>query len=122
MTVTIDGQALFDEFQLEIKPDSFTRDSIDRKMPGLDGVLSIDLGRRGRRVRQRGTLRAKSRIHLNERVHTISALADGKTHTLVTDTGESLDNLRVDTFATERERTDGIGMIVDYEILYTQLV
>lgn len=121
MTVTIDGQAIFDEFQLEIGLGSFTRDSIERKMSGLDGVLSIDLGRRSRRVRQRGTLRAKSRAHLNERLHTISAFADGKTHTLVTDTGESLDNLRMDTFKTTKERTDGIGIIVDYEIQYTQL-
>ncbi len=121
MTVTIDGQALFDELQLEIEAGSFTRDSIERKVPGLDGMLSIDLGRRSRKIRQTGTLRAKSRTQMSEKVHAISAFADGNTHTLVTNTGESLDNLRMDSFETEKERTDGIGITVDYGIVYTQL-
>lgn len=121
MTVTIDGQALFDEFQLEIEAGSFTRDSIERKMPGLDGILSVDLGRRSRKIKQTGTLRAKSRTQMNEKVRAISAFADGNTHTLVTNTGESLDNLRMDSFETEKERTDGIGIIVNYGIVYTQL-
>ncbi len=121
MSVTIDGQTLFDEHQLEIEAGSFSRDSIERRMPGLDGVLSIDLGRRGRKIRQKGRLRAKSRTQMNERVNAISALADGYTHTLVTNTGEALDNLRIDSFKTDKERTDGVGIVVDYEIVYTQL-
>jgi hypothetical protein len=121
MSVTIDGQTLFDEHQLEIQAGSFCRDSIERRMPGLDGVLSIDLGRRGRKIRQTGTLRAKSRTQMNERVNAISALADGHTHTLVTDSCETLDNLRMDSFKTDKERTDGVGIVVDYEIVYTQL-
>jgi len=121
MSVTIDGQLLFDEHDLQIEAGSWGRDSIERGMPGLDGVLSIDLGRRGRKVRQTGLLRAKSRQQMNERVNAISAFADGNTHTLVTNTGESLDNLRMDSFETEKERTDGIGIIVEYRIVYTQL-
>lgn len=121
MGVTIDGQMLFDEQDLEIEAGAFSRDSIERKVPGLDGVLSIDLGRRGRKIKQKGTLRAKSRTQMNERVNAISAFADGDTHTLVTDNGETLDNLRMDSFKTSKERTDGIGIVVDYEIIYTQL-
>ncbi|MHC4116003.1 MAG: hypothetical protein ACYSWO_00705 [Planctomycetota bacterium] len=121
MSVTIDGQMLFDEHQFEIEVGSFSRDSIERRMPGLDGVLSIDLGRRGRKIRQKGTLRAKSRMQMNERVNAISALADGDTHTLVEESGETLDNLRMDSFKTDKERTDGVGIVVDYEIVYTQL-
>ncbi len=122
MSVTIDGQTLFDEHQLEIETGSFSRDSIERRMPGLDGVLSIDLGRRSRKIRQTGTLRAKSRTQMNERVNAISAFTDGDTHTLVTDSGEIMDDLRMDSFKTDKERTDGIGIVVDYEIVYTQLV
>ena len=122
MSVTIDGQTLFDEHQLEIETGSFSRDSIERKIPGLDGMLSIDLGRRGRKIKQKGTLRAKSRTQMNERVNAISAFADGDTHTLVTDSGETMDNLRMDSFKTDKERTDGIGIVIDYEIVYTQLV
>jgi hypothetical protein len=121
MSVTIDGQSLFDEHRLEIEAGSFSRDSIERRMPGLDGVLSVDLGRRGRKIRQTGTLRAKSRTQMGERVNAISAFADGDTHTLVTDSGETLDNLRMDSFTTDKERTDGAGIVVDYEVIYTQL-
>ncbi len=122
MSVTIDGQSLFDEHQLEIEAGSFSRDSIERRMPGLDGTLSIDLGRRGRQIRQTGTLRAKSRTHMNERINAISALMDGDSHTLATGSGETFDNLRIDSFKANKERTDGIGIVVDYEITYTQLV
>ncbi len=121
MSVTIDGQTLFDEHQLEIETGSFNRDLIERKMPGLDGVLSIDLGRRCRKIKQTGTLRAKSRVQMNERINAISTLMDGDTRTLVTDSGETLDNLRMDSFETNKEQTDGIGIVVDYEIVYTQL-
>ncbi len=121
MSVTIDGQTLFDEHQLEIETGSFNRDSIERRMPGLDGVLSIDLGRRCRKIKQTGTLRAKSQAQLNERINAISAFMDGDTHTLVTDSGEALGNLRMDSFKTNKEQTNGIGIVVDYEIVYTQL-
>ena len=121
MSVTIDGQSLFDEHQLEIEAGSFNRDSIERTMPGLDGTLSIDLGRRSRKIKQTGTLRARSRTQMNERINAISAFTDGDTHTLVTDSGETLDHLRMDSFKTDKERTDGIGIVVDYEIAYTQL-
>ena len=122
MSVTIDGQTLFDEHQLEFETGSFNRDSIERRMPGLDGVLSIDLGRRCRKVKQTGTLRARSRAQLNERINAISAIMDGDTHALVTDSAETLNNLRMDSFETNKEQTDGIGIVVDYEIVYTQLV
>jgi len=121
MGVTIDGQSLFDEHQLEITADSFSRDSIERKIPGLDGMLSIDLGKRSRKIRQTGTLRAKSRTQMNERINSISAFIDGDTHTLVTDRGKTLGNLRMDSFSTDKERTDSIGIVVDYTIVYTQL-
>lgn len=121
MTVTIDGQALFDNLRLEIEAANFTRDSIERKIPGLDGILSIDLGRRKRKIRQTGALRARSRTQMDEKVGAISAFIDGNTHTLVTNSGESLENLRMDSFETKREHTGGAGIIVDYGIVYTQL-
>lgn len=121
MSVTLDGQALFDEHHLVIDVGGFSRDSIERKVAGLDGILSIDLGRSSRKIKQTGTLRAKSRTQMNERIDAISALADGGSHTLVTNFGRTLDNLRLDSFKTDKERTDGIGILVDYEIVYTQL-
>jgi hypothetical protein len=82
MSVNIDGQVVFDRQQLKIEVGSFTRDSIERAVPGLDGVLTVDLGQRSRKIKQTGVLRAKSRTQMNERINTISTLIDGDTHTL----------------------------------------
>ena len=122
MKVTLDAQILFDEQALEIRADCFSRDSIERAIPGLNGVLSIDLGLRDRKIRQTGTLRAKSRIQLDERTSKISAFMDGDTHTLTTSSGREFTNLRMDSFKTGKEHTDGSGIVTDYEIIYTQLV
>jgi len=121
MSVTLDGQSLFDEQQLEIEPGSVGRDSIERTVPGLDGVLSIDMGGRGRKIKQRGVLRAKSRPQMDDRISVISAYMDGDTHTLVASGGKAFDNLRMDVFKVSKERTSGGGVAIDYEIVYTQL-
>ena len=122
MKVTLDAQMLFDEQTLEISAGSFSRDSIERTVPGLDGVLSIDLGRRGRKIKQTGTLRAKSRAQLDERISKIAAFLDGDTHTLIISSGQEITNIRMDSFKPGSEHADGTGIIVDYEIVYTQLV
>ena len=121
MRVTLDQQALFDEQRLEIEAGSFRRDSLERAVAGLNGVLSIDLGQRSRKIRQRGTLRAGSRAQLDERISEISACMDGNTHTLVAADGRQFPNLRMDSFEVGNEHADGAGVSVDYEIAYTQL-
>jgi len=120
MGITLDGQRLFDEQQVEIEVGSISRDSIERTMTGLDGVLSIDLGQRSRQIRQTGELRAKSRAQMNDRIGAISAFMDGDTHTLVGD-GEKFEHLRMDVFKVSKERAGGSGIVIDYEIVYTQL-
>ena len=122
MGITLDGQNLFDGRQFEIESESPCRDSIERTVAGLNGVLSIDLGKRSRKIKQKGVLRAKSRTQMNERISAISAYMDGDTHTLVTGSGEAIDNLRVDVFKVTKERAAGSGLCCDYEIVYTQLV
>ena len=121
MSATLDGQNLFDEQQLEILPGSLSRDSIERTVAGLDGVLSIDLGKHSRKIKQTGVLQAKSRAQMNEKISTIAGYIDGDTHTLVRSNGESMDALRMDTFKVTKERTSGNGLCCDYEIIYTQL-
>ena len=122
MSATLDGQKLFDEQDLKIEPGSVSRDSTERTVSGLDGVLSIDLGRRSREIKQRGVLRAKSKSQMNERISTISAYIDGNTHTLVTKSDEKFENLRMDVFKVMEKRVSGGGFCCDYEIIYTQLV
>ena len=122
MSTTLDGHSLFDEQELEIQSASFERDSIERRVPGLDGVLSIDLGKRSRKIRQRGVLRMGSRSQMDSRISTITAYMDGNTHTLVTGKGEKFDNLRMDVFTVTKEEISGSGLCWDYEIVYTQVV
>ncbi len=122
MSATLDGQNLFDEQALKIERGSVGRDSIEKTVSGLDGVLSIDLGGRGRRIKQRGVLRAKSRSQMDDRISAISAYIDGDTHTLVISNGEEFDNVRMDAFKATEEKTSGSGLCCDYEIVYTQLV
>ena len=122
MRVTLDGQNLFDEQQLEIEPDSISRVSIERAVAGLDGVLSIDMGGRGRKIKQKGLLQAKSRMQMDNRINAISAYMNGNTHILARSDGEQLNNLRMDSFKVSKERAGSIGIVVDYEITYTQLV
>ncbi len=121
MRVTLDGQVLFDAQPLEIEASSLSRDSIERTVPGLNGVLSIDLGQRSRKIRQRGTLRAQSRAQMDQRIAEISAYMDGGTHTLVAANGRQFSNLRMDSFKVDAERADGAGISVDYEVVYAQL-
>ena len=122
MSVTLDGQKVFDEKELKVEPSSVRQDSVERAVPGLDGVLSIDLGKRSRKVKQRGVLRAKSQSQMNNRVIAISTFIDGNTHNLVISGDREFDNLRMDTFRVMDERTSGNGVVIDYEIVYTQLV
>jgi len=122
MSVTLDGQNLFDEQDLKIEQGSISRDSMERAVSGLDGVLSIDLGGRSRRIKQRGVLRAKSRTQMDDRISAISAYIDGDTHMLIISNGEEFDNVRMDAFKVTKERTSGSSLCCDYEIVYTQLV
>lgn len=121
MNVTLDGKNLFDRQQLEIEKQSFIRNAAERTIAGLDGILSIDLGGRGRKIKQNGSLSAKSRLQLNEKISTISAFMDGGIHTLKTSSGQELQYLKMDSFTVKNERPSGTGIVVDYEIIYTQL-
>jgi hypothetical protein len=90
MSAALDGQSLFDSQHLEIELGSISRDSIERAVPGLDGVLSVDLGGRSRKIKQKCVLRAKSRSLMDERISAISAFMDGNTHTLMTSGGKEV--------------------------------
>jgi hypothetical protein len=122
MSATLDGQNLFDEQDMKIEQDSIGRDSIERTVPGLDGILSIDMGGRSRKIKQRGVLRARSRSQMDDRIGAILAYIDGSTHTLVIRNGEEFDNVRMDAFKVTEEKTSGSSLCCDYEIVYTQLV
>lgn len=120
MSANLDGDRLFDE-PIAIEAGSFGRQSIERSVAGLDGVVSIDLGGRGRKIRQAGEIRARSKEELDGEVEAISGFVDGDTHTLVAD-GRRFGNLRVDSVNVKNERASGAGVVTDYEIIYTQFM
>ena len=121
MNTTLDDLSLFDEQDLRIEIDGPQRASIERAIPGLDGIVSIDLGRRATKLRQRGVLRAPSQTRLQARIDAIRAFIDGAAHTLATTDGQVYTHLRMDSFIVRDRRPSGPGLMVEYEIVYTQL-
>jgi hypothetical protein len=121
VSTTLDGKALFDERDLRIAVGPLERAAIERSIPGLDGLASIDLGVQGRKVRQRGILRATSREQMDSRLAAIESMLDGATHTLQTSDGRQYADLRIDAFKELDRRHEGSGVVVEYEIVYTQL-
>lgn len=121
MNTTLDGEALFDERDLRIEVDSPQRASIEHSIPGLDGTLSIDLGRRPRKLQQHGTLRAVSHTQMQIRLLAIESFIDGHTYTLMTADGGSYGQVRMDALRLLTTRPAGPGVMVEYEITYTQL-
>jgi hypothetical protein len=121
MKVTLDDTVLFDEQGLRIKCGAATRARIERAVCGLDGVVSIDLGKRTRAIRQSGVLHASSRAVMRARIDSICSFIDGQTHTLRTSDGQEFSDVRMDTFTPMREGVAGPGMTLEYEIMYTQL-
>ena len=121
MSVTLDGKVLFGDGEAEIEVGSVGRECVERAVVGLDGVMSIDLGGRGRKIRQKGEIRARSRAELRGKVEEISSFVDGDTHTLATSQGETLENVRVGSVSVKNERESGSGVVADYEVIYRQL-
>ncbi len=117
----LDGVRLFGESEEEIEVGSLSRECIERAIGGLDGVMSIDLGGRGRKIRQKGEIRARSRAELNSKVEEMSSFIDGDVHTLTTSQGEVFENVRVDSVNVKNVRVSGGGVVADYEVIYRQL-
>jgi len=58
---------------------------------------------------------------MRARIETITRFIDGGTHTLLTADGHPYADLRMDAFSELGEGTGGPGVVVQYEIVYTQL-
>lgn len=119
MKTTLDGTIEFEQTELAIG--SWRRDSIERSAVGVDGALSIDLGKRTREIVQKGLARASSRAVLRIKVDSIRATADGKRHTMETVDGERFDNLWIDSIKVGGTDFSGRGASCEVEIRYTQL-
>lgn len=107
--------------QLELQADSFTRDAEQRSACGVDGVLSIDLGMRDRKLVCKGALRAQSKAALKEKTNLIFSLMDGRTHTLMTKDNERFEDLRIDAVKIEKQVHNGASTNCEFEIKFSQL-
>ena len=119
MQTTLDSTVVFE--LIGLKAQSWERASVERSTSGLDGVLSIDLGMRGREIGVKGILRAVSDDLLEDKETAISALMHGQTHTLATRGGRIFDNLRIDMFEVNQKDYSGRGVCCEFEIKFMQL-
>jgi hypothetical protein len=119
MKATLDGTIEFEQTELAIG--SWQRGNIERAAAGVDGVVSIDLGKRTREIVQKGLMRAGSRAVLRIKVDYVRAMADGKCHAMETAEGERFENLRIDSIKASSTEYSGRGASCEFEIRYVQL-
>lgn len=119
--ITLDGQPLFSSGPCELTPLSWHRRLLRRELPGLNGEIVLDLGVRGRLLRQTGRLQASSAFDLNGLLRLIVAFQDGRAHTLVDNHGITYPDVLVTSFELTTPLTAGRGFWADYRMEYLQL-
>lgn len=104
-----------------VTPLSWQRARQEYSFAGLDGTVSVDLGRRARQIKQRGTLVAGNREELEGLIAEIEAAIDGQAYELIDRYGVSYQNVRMDHFTRTSPVQGGNQTRCEYEIVYTQL-
>jgi hypothetical protein len=116
-------QAKFDgavEFKvLKIKASSWNREAVEKSAAGLDGVVSVDLGKRSRKITVSGSVEAQSKATLIAKTAQVEAMLDGCVHVL--EAGVVYENVRVNSFAVVKEDTSGRGISCEFEMVLSQL-
>ena len=121
MVIKLDGKAMFDVGAHAVRPMSWRRETVERGFAGLNGVMSIDLGGRERKLKQRGALKADSVAALLKMIDEISCYIDGQIHELADQNSTCYTNVRMDSFTLLGSIEVGNQACCDYEIIYTQL-
>ncbi len=103
-----------------ILPGAWARQQVEYATAGLDGVVSLDLGRRSRQIRQTGRLTAETLGKLHEMIDTIESYANGQTYELIDQDGRRYRNVRLDMFRQKEPVQRAAFFSCEYEILYTQ--
>lgn len=120
-TIKFDDQDFFTQGHHKLEPLSWRRERVDRGFAGLDGAVSIDLGRRERKLKQRGYLTAESVTALTRLMEKVSAYIDGLCYNLVDQKGILYPYVRMDDFTLRGSISSGNQSRCEYEITYTQL-
>ncbi len=119
MKAVIDGSVTVEH--LDIETGSFQRQSIQRSAAGMDGVISIDMGGRARKIRHKIRVRESAAERLAEAVRALAGLHDGAVHTLETDDGQTYENLLITSVRFSRPRHGGTALETEGQIEYLQL-
>lgn len=120
-TITFNSDRLFGIGQHTVLPKSWQRATKDEAFAGLNGVLSVDMGRRGRKIVQQGSLSAKSVKALTQMMDAITAYINGQAYELVDENGCVYSAVRMDHFQIVGNIKLGHPVSCAYEIEYTQL-
>ena len=118
----LDDVNIFASGPSEVRTGSIERETQRRSFPGVDGELVLDLGRRSRRIYQRGRLHASTAAGVRDLIDQIESFMDGETHTLVDNHGTSIPDVIVERFEPTTPIHRSRGFWCDYEIVYRQLV
>ena len=118
---SLDGQDYFGSGPHTIRPAVRERAILRRSLPGLDGELVIDLGRRSRPIVQAGRLQAETAQQLAALTDSIEQLCDGRLHTLIDNHGTFYRQVLVESFEPTTPLSRGRGFWCDYTLRYRQL-
>ena len=121
MKANLDESVYFDEQNFELDIKSWQRDAVERGAPGLDGIVSIDMGLGKRVITQTGVIREPSRAKLEIAIMAINILFDGSGHTLTCPDGRIFENVKIDSVETGDVKFSGASAVCKYKITYTQL-
>ncbi len=122
MKAVLDEQISFDRMSFELEVKSPQRSIIQRSATGLDGQVGIEMGLRGRKIVQKGQLRAASQNELQQQIDAIDELIDGSLHVLKCPDGRVFENLIIESFQTDHYVSGGAHISCPYSITYVQQV
>lgn len=116
----LDGETLFDSGPHTLTAGPWQRELQRRAFNGLDGELTLDLGRRGRSMKQAGRLSADSVEALQALIDAIEAFNDGRPHTLIDPNGREQPRVLITRFALTTPVNAGRLAWCDYTLDYQQ--
>ncbi|MHC4981548.1 MAG: hypothetical protein ACYTF6_00055 [Planctomycetota bacterium] len=118
---SLDGQDLFGSGPHSIRPETWSRAVQYRGFAGINGLLTLDMGLRSRRINQTGRLQAATTSAIHAIVSEIEAKLDGGIHTLTDDLGFTYPTVLVERFEQSTPVRRSQGFWCDYKISYRQL-
>ena len=118
---SLDGNDIFNSGPHSFRPLAWQRQIERRSFPGISGELVLDMGMRSRRIVQQGRLQADTASSLAELAAAIEQFADGQTHVLVDNHGQTHSPVILESFEPATPFQQGRGFWCDYVIQYLQL-